>query len=404
MTTYRVAAARLPFLLVFVFLLGSPLPAAAQSAAERAAQVNAEGKKLWKEKKDVAGAVEKFRQATMLSPEGRYYFNLCYALHQLGHYREALTACRAVETNGADPDVLEKAAIVIEDLEKRVPPDEGTGDPGPGEGTGDPGPGEGTGDPGPGEGTGDPGPGEGTGDPGTGEGTGDPGTGEGTGDPGYGQGTGEPGYNQGYPEGQGPGYPPAPLPGLEQAAPPTDEYSWSLGADLGFAAASVGRADFYGGTAATLKLNASFMVLPQRDIGIQGYVGVTSIAAGTMADATGLSIVDLGGAAFMHLRRERFYITPLVGAQISVMQPDSGLEDFPATLGLRGELAFSWILGMTRKHVLSVTPGLNLYAAAEQPDVAVYGLDEPSLTVGVTVGYTLRFMEPFGTGPLIILE
>jgi hypothetical protein len=371
MTTYRVAAARLPFLLVFVFLLGSPEPAAAQSAAERAAQVNAEGKKLWKEKNDLPGAVEKFRQATMLSPEGRYYFNLCYALHQLGQYREALTACRAVETNGADPDVLEKAAVVIEDLEKRVPPDEGTGEPGTGEGTGE---------------------------PGMGEGTGEPGTGE------PGQGTGEPGYGQGYPEGQGPGYPPAPLPGLEQAAPPTDEYSWSLGADLGFAAASVGRADFYGGTAATLKLNASFMVLPQRNIGAQGYIGVTSIAAGNMTDATGLSIVDFGGALFMHLRRERFYLTPLVGAQISVMQPDSGLEDFPATLGLRGELAFSWILGMTRKHVLSVTPGLNLYAAAEQADVALYGLDEPSLTMGVTVGYTLRFMEPFGTGPLIILE
>jgi hypothetical protein len=380
MTTYRVAAARLPFLLVFVFLLGSPGSAAAQSAAERAAQVNAEGKKLWKEKNDLPGAVEKFRQATMLSPEGRYYFNLCYALHQLGQYREALTACRAVETNGADPDVLEKTAVVIADLEKRVPPEEGTG-----EGTGGEGTGEGTG----GEGTG-----EGTGGEGTGEGTG----GEGTGEGGYGEGTGE-----GYPPGQGPGYPPAPLPGLEQAAPPTDEYSWSLGADLGFAAASVGRADFYAGTAATLKLNASFMILPQRNIGAQGYLGITQIAAGTMADAN-LSIVDFGGALFMHLRRERLYVTPLVGLQISAMQPDSGLEDFPATLGLRGELAFSWILGMTRKHVLSVTPGLNLYAAAEQADVAVYGLDEPSLTVGVTVGYTLRFMEPFGTGPLIILE
>jgi hypothetical protein len=398
MTTYRVAAARLPFLLVFVFLLASPGPAAAQSAAERAEQVNAEGKKLWKEKNDLPGAVEKFRQATVLSPEGKYYFNLCYALHQLGRYREALTACRAVEANGAAPDVLEKARIVLEDLEKRVPPDEGTGGEGTGgEGTG----GEGTG----GEGTG----GEGTGGEGTGgEGTGGEGTGgEGTGgEGGYGQGGGEMGYDQGqgYPPGQGPGYPPAPLPGLEQAVPRPDEYSWSLGADLGFAAASVGRADFYAGTAATVKLNASFMVLPQRNIGAQGYLGITSVAAGTMADASNLSIVDFGGALFMHLRRERFYVTPLVGLQLSVMQPDNGLEEVPATIGLRGELAFSWILGMTRKHVLSVTPGLNLYGAAEQSDVALYGLDEPSLTVGVTVGYTLRFMEPFGSSPLIILE
>jgi hypothetical protein len=294
-----------------------------------------------------------------------------------------------VETNGAAPDVLEKTRIVIEDLEKRVPPDEGTGDPDTGEGTGDPGTGEGTGDPGTGEGTGDPG-------------TGDPGYGQGT-DPGYGEGTGDPGSGEGQP-GQGPGYPPAPLPGLEQVAPPTDEYSWSLGADLGFAAASVGRADFYAGSAATLKLNASFMVLPQRNIGLQGYLGITSIGAGDMAEATNLSIVDFGAAAFMHLRRERFYLTPLVGLQISGMQPDNGLADIPATLGLRLELAFSWILGTTRKHVLSVTPGINLYGPAEQQEVSVYGLDEASMTMGVTVGYTLRFMEPFGSSPLIILE
>jgi hypothetical protein len=57
-----------------------------------------------------------------------------------------------------------------------------------------------------------------------------------------------------------------------------------------------------------------------------------------------------------------------------------------------------------RNHVLSVTPALNLYAAASQVDAAFYGLDEPSLTFGVTVGYTLRFMEPFGMGPIFVLE
>ena len=48
-------------------------------------------------------------------------------------------------------------------------------------------------------------------------------------------------------------------------------------ADVGFAAASVGRADFYAGAAGTLKLNASFMILPQRNIGAQGYLGIASI-------------------------------------------------------------------------------------------------------------------------------
>jgi hypothetical protein len=384
MTTYRVAAAGLPLVFAFAVFLGNPAPAAAQSAVERAAQLNAEGKKLWKDKKDLVAAAEKFRQATVLSPEGRYYFNLCYALHQLGRYPEALTACRAVEANGADADVLEKTTIVIADLEKRVPQDQqqGTGE---GGGTGETGYGEGTG-----EGTGQGG--EGTGETGYGEG----GEGQGQGETGYG------GQGQPYPP-PGPGYQPAPLPGLEQTLPPPDEYNWSLGADFGFVAASVGRADYYASAAATLKLNASFMVIPQSNLGVQGFIGITQLAAGDMSDE-GLSIVDLGAAAFMHLRRERFYVTPLVGVLLSGMSPDSAVGDVPATFGLRGELAFSWILGAMRNHVLSVTPALNLYGPAEQADLALYGLDEPSLTVGVTVGYTLRFMEPFGTGPLIILE
>jgi hypothetical protein len=165
----------------------------------------------------------------------------------------------------------------------------------------------------------------------------------------------------------------------------------------------VGRADYYASAAATLKLNASFMLLPQQNVGLQGFIGVTQLAAGDMSD-DGLSIVDLGAAAFMHLRRERFYVTPLVGVLLSGMQPDSAVGDVPAAFGLRGELAFSWILGAMRNHVLSVTPALNLYGPAEQTDLALYGLDEASMTVGVTVGYTLRFMQPFGTGPLIILE
>ena len=384
MTNHRVAAAALPLVFLFVVLLGSPERVAAQSAAERAAQVNAEGKKLWKDKNDLVGAVEKFRQATVLSPEGRYYFNLCYALHQLGRYREALTACRAVEANGADADVLAKTAVGVEDLEKRVPPDTGAGQGGQGQG------GQGQG------GQGEGGYGEGQGEGGYGEG----GYGEGQGEGGYGEG----GYGEEYPPDQGQGYPPpGPLAGLEKTGPPTDEYNWSLGAELGFAAASVGRADYYASSAATLKLNASFMLPSRRNIGVQGYLGVTQLASGDMADST-LSIVDVGGALFMHLRRERFYLTPLAGLQLAVMQPDDSLSEVPATLGLRGELAFSWIVGPMRNHVISVTPGLNLYAAASSADAGLYGLDEPSMTVGVTVGYTLRFMEPFGVGPIFVLE
>jgi hypothetical protein len=371
MTTSRAAAAALPLL----FVLGLPEPAAAQSAAERAAQLNEEGKKLWQEKGDVAAAAEKFRQATLLSPEGRYYFNLCYSLHQIGRYSEALTACRAVEPNGAPADVLEKTRIVIEDLEKRVPPEEQNGDGTPPDGTGE-------------------------GDPD--QGGYEDGTGEG----------GEDGTGQDYPPPDGtagyenpPGGPPAPLPGLEKTAPPTDEYSWSVGGDIGLVGASVGRPNYYAGAAGTLKLNASFIVVPKLHVGIQGYLGVTQLAADE-AEAN-LSIVDIGGALFKHIRRERFYVTPLVGAHITGMQPDNAPEQGLFSVGLRAELAFSWILGPLRNHVLSVTPAINIYtpaSGATEEDAAIYGLDEGGATIGLTVGYTLRFMEPFGQTPLIILE
>jgi hypothetical protein len=372
MTTSRVAAAALPLL----FVLGMPKPAAAQSAAERAAQLNDEGKKLWQEKGDVAAAAEKFRQATLLSPEGRYYFNLCYSLHQIGRYAEALTACRAVAPNGAPDDVLEKTKVVIEDLEKRVPPEDQTGD---GTGQGDPG----------------------QGDPGQDGYEGDPGQDGYEGDPG--QGDPPPDGTAGYEN--PPGGPPAPLPGLEKTAPPTDEYSWSVGGDIGLVGASVGRASYYAGAAGTFKLNASFIVVPKLHVGIQGYLGVTQLAA-DQADAN-LSLVDIGGALFKHIRRERFYVTPLVGAHITGMQPDNGLGESLFSVGVRAELAFSWILGPLRNHVLSVTPAINIYtpaSGAAEEDAAFYGLDEGGATIGLTVGYTLRFMEPFGQTPLIILE
>lgn len=370
MTTSRVAAAALPLL----FVLGMPEPAAAQSAAERAAQLNEEGKKLWQEKEDVAAAAEKFRQATLLSPEGRYYFNLCYSLHQIGRYSEALTACRAVEPNGAPADVLEKAKVVIEDLEKRVPPEEQTGDGTPP-------------------------------DDGTGEGY-PPDDGTGEGDP------PDDGTGQGYPPDDGaagyqnpPGGPPAPLPGLEKTAPPTDEYNWSVGADLGLAGASVGRAGYYSGAAGTFKLHGSLVVVPKLHVGVQGYIGFTQLTADE-ADAN-VSIADIGGALFKHIRRERFYVTPLLGLHLSGMQPDNGLNESLVSVGVRAELAFSWVIGPLRNHVLSITPAINIYAAAAgatEDDAALYGLDEGGATIGVTAGYTLRFMEPFGQTPLFILE
>ena len=87
----------------------------------RAAQLNAEGKDLWLEQKDLAGAVVKFRAATGLDPLGSYFFNLCYAEHQLGHFAEAKAACEQVAPNSDDPKLEQKAKLVLDDIAKRAP-------------------------------------------------------------------------------------------------------------------------------------------------------------------------------------------------------------------------------------------------------------------------------------------
>lgn len=360
-----------------------PAPAAAQqtSASERAAQLNDEGKRLWLEENNLAAAVDKFRQATVLSPEGRYYFNLCYALHQLGRYREALTACEAVEPNGADDKVLKKTRTVLEDLRKRVPaeppPDPGT-DPNTTPDPNDPNVDPGT----------DPGP----------DGYPDPSTG----DP----------QNPGNPDGtyQAPpdGPPPGPLPGLQQEAEPTDDYNWSLGAALGFVGSSLGDEALYGRGGANLKLHADFMWLSSLKLGVQGYINITQIGSEVMADEfkDSLEVVDFGAALYKHIPLRQVLLTPLVGVQLSGLQPGDTFAEPVVKGGLRLEAAVSWILGASRTHVISVIPALTYYSATaeDQASAAFYGLEDSGTTVALTVGYTMRFKTPFGRMPFITLE
>lgn len=364
-----------------------PAPAAARqsSASERAAQLNEEGKRLWLEDKDLAAAVDKFRQATVLSPEGRYYFNLCYALHQLGRYREALTACEAVEPNGADSKVLQKTRTVLEDLRQRVPA-EPRPDPDPGT-TSDPAVDPGT----------DPGPG-GYPDPNTG----DPRNPDAPGP------TGDPGYPDPRYQAPANGPPPGPLPGLQQQSEPTDAYNWSLGAALGLVGSSIGDADLYGRGGATLKLHADFMWLSSLKLGVQGYVNLTQIGAETMTGGVqdSLEIVDFGGALYKHIPLRQVQITPLVGVQLSGLQPSDTFAEPVVKAGLRLEAGVSWLLGTSRTHVISLVPALTLYSATadDQASAAFYGLDGSGTTMAVTLGYTMRFKTPFGSMPFITLE
>src|SRR5687768_211791 len=75
---------------------------------KQADALNEEGKALLRQKK-YAEATDKFRQAIVLLPDGRYYYNLCMALYHEGKLGEALTACRAVGPNGGNDTAVKGA-------------------------------------------------------------------------------------------------------------------------------------------------------------------------------------------------------------------------------------------------------------------------------------------------------
>src|SRR5690349_5165631 len=80
--------------------------------AQRAEDLNNQGKAAMKAK-DFTTASDRFNQAILLSREGRFYYNLCVSLFFEGKLVDSLSACKAVETAGADSDLKDKTGAMI---------------------------------------------------------------------------------------------------------------------------------------------------------------------------------------------------------------------------------------------------------------------------------------------------
>ena len=402
-----------PLVLAVAIVAGTASAPKAQSAEQEAAKRNEEGKNLWLKKNDLAGAVEKFREATTLSPQPNYYFNLCYAQHQLGRFQQARTSCRAVLANGADDKLAKKANLVLDDIAKRIPdePDPTTTTNG-GDGDGANG-GDGDGANG-GDGDGMSG---GDGD-GTNGGDGD-GISGGDGD-GTNGGNGATGGNgtvgngtsvatsNGANTAAGGAAPPAtgPIPGLYQPAKRPDDYKWALGVDVGFTGTTLGKNGNYdfGAGGGAVKAYLDFAGLRSVRAGAQLYVNVLS-----MNGDYSLVAADLGGALYKHIPLGRFYVTPLAGAHLTVLQsPDDFAGDSALiAIGVRAEGSGTWLFGPDRKHALKATLAFGyLLGAADDEfgDADETGLNQPSTSFSLLVGYSLRFTTPFGRTSLITLE
>src|SRR5262245_28480395 len=106
------------FVVTFACALGAG-QALAQSPAQRAEQLNTAGKAdLAAKPMRAAEAAEKFRQAIVLVPDGKYYYNLCMALYHEGKLTEALTACKAVKDNGGNDAAVKGADKIMTDYIK----------------------------------------------------------------------------------------------------------------------------------------------------------------------------------------------------------------------------------------------------------------------------------------------
>jgi len=327
-------------------------------------------------------AIDKYRQAIVLSPEGRFYLNLCVAYYQIGEFGLALQSCDAVKTAGADATTMENTAKVTAKVEGKIrelgkdpndirnpPPPDTTG--GGTTGTG-------------------------------GTGTGGGGGGDVTGGGGAAGGTGPVDTSQ---------FRGAPQPSLYTAKPPTHDYTWSVGGELYGFGGQVGAADYYGSSGAGLRLHADYIVVPQRRIGVSGFLGFNGVGADeNAASGENLTIIDIGAAAFAHLGCSgRFCFTPLAGLMISGMQPESTGEQVAFTaLGIRLEGGLSYALGTKFEHVVTAALGANIYSKSfgdyDGMTADYYGLDTPGRTIYFGVGYTHRFDTPFGQAPFITIR
>ena len=333
-------------------------PGALYAQESQAEALNNAGKALFKEKRYL-DAYRKFAAAAELQPEGRFYFNVCFTLNYLERYSEAIDACERVAPSGADAELLEKTETVLKALREKV----GSTDSEPSSDAG------------------------------------------GAPPPGAGDGATEPPV--------GPEAAVADDP-FVLAEDPAGGYEWAVGGELtGFGNLGIGRTDgreTYESGGGGIRAFANFLLLKDRGVGAQAFIGFNDLAASSdsFSDER-LFWLDIGGGVFLHRSlTDSITWAPQVGAQLAFQKPDTSSEQVLIALGLRADVTVAYTFGSSQEHAITAAPALTLYTGsvggAGEIDAASYGLDGPSATLGLSVGYQYRFSTPFAAIPLITLE
>ncbi len=96
--------------LTFGALIGYAHFAQADDRADQlAAQANTN---MFSDPPQYEKAIDLYQQAIVLSPEGKYYFNLCVAYYSIGEFGLALQSCDAVSQAGSDQKLCSPAASI----------------------------------------------------------------------------------------------------------------------------------------------------------------------------------------------------------------------------------------------------------------------------------------------------
>jgi hypothetical protein len=380
---------RLPSLAIAA-LLASSTAAHAQSQAELAEKLNDEGKQLMLEDK-YPEASYKFQQAVARVAEPKYFFNLCVSQTNEGKLNEAYANCYSAKGN-ANAQLVGKADKMItkiQDLAKQQNIE--LQEPGGAAGR----------------------------DPvRTPTGSTNPNT------------ASDPSHSAPPPRVGAADEPPPPPPiggvryapreNLAYGRTPNNNYTWTLGIDFLGGGGQIGRKNVYGSAAGGARGKVDVLVDPVHRIGVEGYLGYTHFGQGSEQSVfvDTLDIVDIGLAAYKHFcLGGRFCVTPLIGAQLSLMSP-AGQEDGTGSqlfnysaAGGRGEVALSYAFGRRYEHVLSLTAGVNVYSQVlsgpsdnDELSARNVGLDKAGAFGYAALGYTYRFNTPLGVAPFITLE
>jgi hypothetical protein len=379
----------------------------AQSPQKRADSLNDEGKQLlFAQPPNYQGASEKFRQAIVLSSEGRFYFNLCLAEYSMGDFGNALMACQAVggQAAPADDKIMKNAGDLLVKIKEQMrqqgmnpdavntPPSGGNNTPPDGGNNTPPNGGNNT----PPDGGNNTPPNGGNNTP--------PDGGNNMTPPNGGNGTAmlpPPGPSQ---------FRGAPPPSLFANKPPEHDYTYTIGAALVGGSGSFGSQNAYGSSVTGVRVLGDLLFNAPKKVGGEAWIDFLEVGAQDPSVSTNgsLSIFDAGVGLYKHFCGGRLCFTPMAGVQIAGYLPEAaGNSSSYVGLGGRVQGAIGYALGPRYEHYLTFNVGIDFDSkplGSDAVDASTYGLDRGAVALLFSFGYQYRFNTPFGQTPFFQLE